>query len=126
MDRKTSQGKESTLGQCGCQQMKTLRDKFDDHLTFDKILSAHVRASKSKGLRSEVLAFNINKIGNLISIIDTIGAGLYRIVVVRVERARVAIVGIATTVEPRIAGIHEVRVRPAPGLIVTRDRLDSQ
>ena len=48
------------------------------------------------------------------------------IVVVRVERTRVTIVGIATTVEPRIAGIHEVRVRPAPGLIVTGDRLDSQ
>lgn len=47
-------------------------------------------------------------------------------VVVRVERTRVTIVGIATTVEPRIAGIHEVRVRPAPGLIVTGDRLDSQ
>lgn len=106
--------------------MKTLRDKFDNHLTFDKILSAHARASKSKGLRSEVLAFNINKIGNLISIMDAIGAGLYRIVVVRVERTRVTIVGIATTVEPRIAGIHEVRVCPVPGLIVTGDRLDSQ
>ena len=47
-------------------------------------------------------------------------------VVERVERTRVTIVGIATTVEPRIAGIHEVRVRPAPGLIVTGDRLDSQ
>lgn len=48
------------------------------------------------------------------------------IVSVSVERTRVTIVGIATTVEPRIAGIHEVRVRPAPGLIVTGDRLDSQ
>ena len=34
-------------------------------------------------------------------------------VAVRIERTRVTIVGIATTVEPRIAGIHEVRVRPA-------------
>ena len=48
------------------------------------------------------------------------------IVVVRVERTRAITVGIATTAEPRIAGIHEVRVRPAPGLIVTGDRLDSQ
>ena len=46
--------------------------------------------------------------------------------VVRVERTRITIVGIATTVEPRTAGIHEVRVRPAPGLIITGDRLDSQ
>ena len=48
------------------------------------------------------------------------------IVVVRVEQTRVTTAGNATTVEPRIAGIHEVRVRPAPGLIVTGDRLDSQ
>ena len=46
--------------------------------------------------------------------------------VVRVERTRATIVGKATTVEPRIAGIHEVRVRPAPGLIVAGGRLDSQ
>ena len=37
------------------------------------------------------------------------------IAVDRVERTRVTIVGIAPTVEPRIAGIHEDRVRPAPG-----------
>lgn len=43
----------------------------------------------------------------------------------RVERTRVTIGGRATTVEPRIAGIHEVRVRPAPGLSVTEDRLGS-
>ena len=45
---------------------------------------------------------------------------------VRVERTRATTVGIATTVEPRKAGTHEARVRPAPGLIVTGDRLDSQ
>ena len=88
--------------------MRELRERLADHLTLAKFQDAHTRASKSKGLRSEVLAFNINKIGNLISIMDTIGAGLYRIVVVRVERTRVTIVRIAPTVEPRIAGIHEV------------------
>lgn len=47
------------------------------------------------------------------------------IVLARVERTRVSIVGTATTVEPRIAGIHEARERLTPGLIVTGDRLDS-
>ena len=58
--------------------MRELRARLVDHLTLVKFQDAHTRASKSKGLRSEVLAFNINKIGNLISIMDIIGAGLYR------------------------------------------------
>ena len=44
---------------------------------------------------------------------ETVVGVVVTIVVVRVERTRVTIVRIATTVEPRIAGIHEVRVRPA-------------
>ena len=44
---------------------------------------------------------------------------------IRIERTRVTIARTAPTAEPRTAGIHEVRVRPAPGLIVTGDRLDS-
>ena len=43
------------------------------------------------------------------------------IIVIGVERTSVAIVGIATSVEPRIAGIHEVRVGATPRLVVTRN-----
>lgn len=57
--------------------MKKLREKFDDHLTFDKILSAHRRASKSKGLRYEVLSFNLNEYGNLMRVMDILAAGKY-------------------------------------------------
>ena len=39
---------------------RQLREKFDDHLTYDSILRAHERAAKSKGLRYEVLQFNLN------------------------------------------------------------------
>ena len=48
--------------------------------------------------------------------------GVVTIVVVRVERTRVTIVGIATTVEPRIAGVDEVGVIAAPRLVVARNR----
>lgn len=57
--------------------MKKLREKFDDHLTFDKILSAHRRASKSKGLRYEVLSFNLNEYSNLMRVMDILAAGKY-------------------------------------------------
>ena len=43
----------------------------------------------------------------------------------RVERTRATIARRAPTAEPRIPGLHEARVRPAPGLKVTGDRLDS-
>ena len=43
----------------------------------------------------------------------------------RVERTRATIARRGPTAEPRIPGLHEARVRPAPGLMVTRDRLDS-
>ena len=35
------------------------RDKVDNHLSLDKFLAAHRRASQSKGLRYEVLSFNL-------------------------------------------------------------------
>lgn len=58
--------------------MKYLKTRLDDCLTLEKFQAAHQRASKSKGLRSEVLKFNINEVGNLIGIMDIIGSGRYR------------------------------------------------
>lgn len=52
--------------------MQQLRAKLDDHLSLDKFLAAHRRASQSKGLRYEVLSFNLNKYGNLFRIMDAI------------------------------------------------------
>lgn len=52
--------------------MGQLRAKLDDHLNLDKFLAAHRRASQSKGLRYEVLSFNLNKYGNLFRIMDAI------------------------------------------------------
>lgn len=58
--------------------MKYLKTRLDDCLTLEKFQAAHQRASKSKGLRSEVLKFNINEVGNLIGIMDIIGSGRYK------------------------------------------------
>ena len=57
---------------------KQLRAKFDDHLTYDRFLSAHERASKSKGLRNDVLRFNLNMTSNLFRIMNVVGSGRYQ------------------------------------------------
>ena len=57
--------------------VRQLREKFDDHLTYDKILRAHKRAAKSKGLRREVLQFNLNMHSNLMRIMDILADGEY-------------------------------------------------
>lgn len=57
--------------------VRQLREKFDDHLTYDRILRAHERAAKSKGLRYEVLQFNLNMHSNLMRIMDALASGKY-------------------------------------------------
>lgn len=52
--------------------MKSITARLDDCVTLDKFIAAHKRASKSKGLRAEVLRFNVNMIGNLLKIMDII------------------------------------------------------
>ncbi len=56
---------------------RLLREKFDDHLSFTDILAAHERASKSKGLRYEVLSFNLNLNSNLMRIVDALANETY-------------------------------------------------
>lgn len=56
---------------------RLLREKFDDHLSFTNILAAHERASKSKGLRYEVLSFNLNLNSNLMRIVDALANETY-------------------------------------------------
>lgn len=55
----------------------SIKTKLDDKITLELFLAAHRRASKSKGLRSEVLTFNRNKIGNLFKIMNAINNETY-------------------------------------------------
>ena len=58
--------------------MHQLRAKLDDHLTFGSIYRAHQRASRGKGKRREVQAFNFNEFSNLMYILDTLKNGEYQ------------------------------------------------
>ena len=40
---------------------KTMRNKFQEYLTFDKLLEAHFKSRKGKGYRKEIIEFNLKQ-----------------------------------------------------------------
>ena len=40
---------------------KTLRNKYYKYLTFEKLMEAHKKARKGKGLRKEIIQFNLKQ-----------------------------------------------------------------
>ena len=56
---------------------RLLRGNFDEHVTYEAFLHAHMRASLNKGLRFEVLRFNLNRDRNLFCIMDIVGSSGY-------------------------------------------------
>ncbi len=57
---------------------KTIKKCFLEKLTFDKMLSAHIRASKGKKTKKEVIIFEMDLETNLIRIIDEIKNRKYK------------------------------------------------
>lgn len=53
-------------------------ERLADHMTLMAWQNAHRRAAMSKGLRPEVLKFNMNETSNLLRIMDIVGSGRYR------------------------------------------------
>ena len=40
---------------------KTIRNKFDEKLTYDSLMKAHTLSRKGKGYRKEVILFNLKQ-----------------------------------------------------------------
>lgn len=40
---------------------KTIRNKFDEELTYDSLMKAHTLSRKGKGYRKEVILFNLKQ-----------------------------------------------------------------
>ncbi len=57
---------------------RSLKEKFDDHLTFDALLAAHRRASKTKRNSKEVLNFEIDLESNLANLYRNLKHGTYK------------------------------------------------
>lgn len=57
---------------------KTIRNEYDKHLTFNKLLEAHERARKGKNSKKDVLKFNIDLETNLINILNSLKKQTYK------------------------------------------------
>lgn len=57
---------------------KTIRNRFDECLTFEKMLAAHERAKKGKFSKSEIIIFEMDLETNLIRIINEIKNNKYK------------------------------------------------
>ena len=40
---------------------KTIRNKFDEHLTYEKLMEAHIKSRKGKGYRNEIIEFDLKQ-----------------------------------------------------------------
>ena len=56
----------------------TIRNQFDKHLTFEALLSAHIRASKTKRYSLEVLKFEVDLESNIINLLNKLKDGSYK------------------------------------------------
>lgn len=58
---------------------KSIKKCFDDKLTIDNLILAHERAKKNKSNRYELLKFEVDLESNIISIMDSLTNGSYRL-----------------------------------------------
>ena len=40
---------------------KTIRNEFEKHLTYEKLMEAHKKSKKGKGYRKEIIEFNLKQ-----------------------------------------------------------------
>jgi retron-type reverse transcriptase len=57
---------------------KTIRNEFDKNLTFEKLEEAHIRASKGKRNKEEVIKFEMDLESNLVGIYKDLKNGTYK------------------------------------------------
>ena len=40
---------------------RTLKNKYDEKLTYEKLMEAHIKSRKGKGYRKEIIEFNLKQ-----------------------------------------------------------------
>ena len=55
----------------------TIRNKFDQYLTYEKLLQAHTRCKKGKGLRKEIILFNLKQEEYILWLLQKLKTGTY-------------------------------------------------
>ena len=57
---------------------KTIRNKFDNYLTYEKLMGAHLKARKGKGYRKEIIEFNLKQEEYIIWLLEQLQTQKYR------------------------------------------------
>ena len=57
---------------------KTIRNKYYKYLTFEKLMEAHEKARKGKGLRDEIILFNLKQEEYIFYLLDVLGNKSYK------------------------------------------------
>ena len=57
---------------------KTLRNKYYENLCFEKLMEAHKKARKGKGLRKEIIQFNLKQEEYIFYLLDVLEKKTYR------------------------------------------------
>ena len=58
---------------------KTIKNCFDQNLTFDKFMDAHLRARKHKTYKNELIGFELNLENNIVNLLNSIKNNTYRV-----------------------------------------------
>ena len=57
---------------------KTLRNKFDINLTYEKLMEAHIKSRKGKGYRKEIIEFNLKQEDYIIWLLEQLKTQKYK------------------------------------------------
>ena len=57
----------------------TIKNCFYKNLTFDKLISAHLRAGDQKSSKKELILFEINLENNIVNLLNNLKTGRYKI-----------------------------------------------
>lgn len=57
---------------------KTIRNKFDKKLTYENLMKAHVESRKGKGLRKEIILFNLKQEEYIMWLYEQLKSGTYK------------------------------------------------
>ena len=57
---------------------KTIRNKYYKYLSFDRLMEAHKKARKGKGLRNEIILFNLKQEEYIMYLLESLGKKTYK------------------------------------------------
>jgi len=57
---------------------KTIRNQFEKHLNYEKLMEAHIKSRKGKGYRIEVIEFNLKQEEYILWLLEQLQTGKYK------------------------------------------------